>query len=101
MWCFSDVLKKTLPPDVFGDVLEKVKHLTNDASNDVSRPALIAAGHLMVMIIIQFDLHFEARTVPLISILETKDPGNHGPLILQPMFVGIFEQFVVLSELDN
>ena len=40
MRCFSDVLKKTLPPDVFGDVLEKVKHLTNDAFNDVSRPAL-------------------------------------------------------------
>ena len=37
---FSDVLKKTLPPDVFGDVLEEVKHLTNDASNHVSRPAL-------------------------------------------------------------
>ena len=28
MRCFSDVLKQTLPPDVFGDVLEKVKHLT-------------------------------------------------------------------------
>ena len=55
----------------------------------------------MVMIIIQFDLHFEAGTVPLIPILEIKDPGDHGPLILQPMFVGIFEQFVVLSELDN
>ena len=41
MQCFSDVLKKTLPPDVFGDVLEKVKHRTNDASNDVSRPALL------------------------------------------------------------
>ena len=41
MRCFSDVLKKTLPPDVFGDVLEKVKHRTNDASNDVSRPALV------------------------------------------------------------
>ena len=40
MQCFSDVLKKTLPPDVFGDVLEKVKHRTNDASNDVSPPAL-------------------------------------------------------------
>ena len=40
MRCFSDVLKKTLPCDVFGDVLEKVKHLTNDAFNDVSRPAL-------------------------------------------------------------
>ena len=40
MRCFSDVLKKTLPPDVFGDVLEKVRHLPNDASNDVSRPAL-------------------------------------------------------------
>ena len=49
----------------------------------------------MVMIIIQFDLHFEAGTVPLILILEIKDPGDHGPLILQPMFVGTFEQFVV------
>ena len=39
MRCFSDVLKKTLPCNVFGDVLEKVKHLTNDAFNDVSRPA--------------------------------------------------------------
>ena len=51
------------------------------------------------MIIIQFDLHFEAGTVPLIPILEIKYPGDHGPL--QPMFVGIFEQFIVLSELDN
>ena len=40
MLCFSDVLRKTLPCDVFGDVLEKVKHLTNDAFNDVSCPAL-------------------------------------------------------------
>ena len=55
----------------------------------------------MVMIIIQFDLHFEAETAPLIPILEIKDPSDHGPLILQPMFVGIFEQFVVLSELNN
>ena len=55
----------------------------------------------MVMIIIQFDLHFEARTVPLTPILEIKDPTDHGPLILQPMFVGIFEPFVALSELDN
>ena len=37
---FSDVLKKNIAPDVFGDVLEKVKHRTNDASNNVSRPAL-------------------------------------------------------------
>ena len=29
-----------MPCDVFGDVLEKVKHLTNDAFNDVSRPPL-------------------------------------------------------------
>ena len=40
MQCSSDVLKKTSPLDVFGDVSEKVKHLTNDASNDVSPPAL-------------------------------------------------------------
>ena len=41
MRCFSNVLrKKTLPPDVLGNVLEKVKHHTNDASNNVSRPAL-------------------------------------------------------------
>ena len=40
MGCSSDVLKKTSPLDVFGDVSEKVKHLTNDASNDVSPPAL-------------------------------------------------------------
>ena len=31
-----------------------------------------------------------------IPILEIKDPGDHGPLILQPMFVGTFEQFVVI-----
>ena len=42
MRCFSDVLKKTLPPYVFGDVLEKVKHRINNASNDVSRPALVS-----------------------------------------------------------
>ena len=36
-----------------------------------------------------------------IPILEIKDPTDHGPLILKPMFVGIFEQVVVLSELDN
>ena len=61
----------------------------------------IAAGHLMVMIKIQFDLHFKAKTAPLIPILEIKHPGDHGPLILQPMFVAIFEQFVDLTELDN
>ena len=55
----------------------------------------------MVMIIIQFDLHFEAGTVTLIPILEIKDPGDHDPLILQPMFVSTFEQFVDLSKLDN
>ena len=54
----------------------------------------IAAGHLMVMIIIQFDLHFEAGTVPFILMLEIKDPSNHGPLFLQLVF-GTFEQFVV------
>ena len=44
MRCSSDVLKKTSPLDVFGDVSEKVKHLTNDASNDVSPPALSNDG---------------------------------------------------------
>ena len=43
--CSSDVLKKTSPLDVFGDVSEKVKHLTNDASNDVSPPALPPPPH--------------------------------------------------------
>ena len=38
--CFwVDFLKLS---DVFGDIVEKVKHRTNDASNDVSRPALIS-----------------------------------------------------------
>ena len=37
MRCFEE----NIAPDVFGEVLEKVKHLTNDASNDVSRPALV------------------------------------------------------------
>ena len=32
MWCFEI--------NIAPDVLEKVKHRTNDASNDVSRPAL-------------------------------------------------------------
>ena len=42
--CFNDAMfwKKALPHDVFGYVLEKVKHRTNDALNDVSRPALDA-----------------------------------------------------------
>ena len=43
MRCSSDVLKKTSPLDVFGDVSGKVKHL-NDASNDVSPPALVIRG---------------------------------------------------------
>ena len=55
----------------------------------------------MVMIIIQFNLHFEAKTAPLITILEINDPGDLSHLIPQPMIVGIFEQYVVLSKLDN
>ena len=47
MRCFSEVLKKTSPLDVFGDVSEKVKHLTNDASNDVSPPALGVTPHIL------------------------------------------------------
>ena len=34
------MFRKNIAPDVFGNVLEKVKHRTNDASNNVSRPAL-------------------------------------------------------------
>ena len=45
MRCSSDVLKKTSPLDVFGDVSEKVKHLTND----VSPPALSLKGGYMVV----------------------------------------------------
>ena len=37
---FWRCFEKNIAPDVFGDVLEKVKHLTND----VSRPALLTAG---------------------------------------------------------
>ena len=44
MQYFRDVLRKTLPPDVFGDVLKKVKHLANDASNDVNRPPLLVTS---------------------------------------------------------
>ena len=40
------MFRKNIAPDVFGDVLEKVKHRTNDASNDVSPPALGGGGHL-------------------------------------------------------
>ena len=46
MRCFSDVFKKNIALRCFGNVLEKVKHLTNDASNDVSPPALGGGGHL-------------------------------------------------------
>ena len=42
-----------------------------------------------------FDLHFDTGTVPLIPILQIKDPNDHAPLILQPMFVGTFEKFLV------
>ena len=56
MRCSSDVLKKTSPLDVFGNVSEKVKHLTNDASNDVSPPALRQTlyiyGKLIVLIFV-------------------------------------------------
>ena len=37
---FWRCFEKNIAPDVFGEVLEKVKHLPHDASNDVSRPAL-------------------------------------------------------------
>ena len=39
--------------------------------------------------------------LPRASGLGKLTTGDHGPLILQLMFVGTFEQFVVLSELDN
>ena len=59
MRCSSDVLKKTSPLDVFGDVSEKVKHLTNDASNDVSRPALGRAQLYKVRLMLELDLEIE------------------------------------------
>ena len=34
-------LKKTLPSDVFDNVLQTAKHRTNDASKDVNHPPLL------------------------------------------------------------
>ena len=56
MRCSSDVLKKTSPLDVFGDVSEKVKHLTNDASNDVSPPALLVTSNKICAEIIKVEM---------------------------------------------
>ena len=43
MQYFRDVLRKTLPPDVFG-FKKKVKHIAKDASNDVNRPPLLVTS---------------------------------------------------------
>ena len=44
MACLRDILKKTLLPDVFGDVLKKAKHRANDASNEVNRQPLLVTS---------------------------------------------------------
>ena len=60
MLCLGDVLTKTLPYDVFHDVLEKpkhrasmfykkAKHRTNNASNGVNRPPLLAVSLYYLM----------------------------------------------------
>ena len=64
MRCSSDVLKKTSPLDVFGDVSEKVKHLTNDASNDVSPPALPHSGRGEDFLTGQPDFFTETAVTP-------------------------------------
>ena len=61
MGCFRDVLKKTSPLDVFGDVSEKVKHLTKDAFYDVSPPALARLhSDVLVPYNLALDLFFSA-----------------------------------------
>ena len=44
MACLRDILKETLPSDVFGDVLKKAKHRDSDASNEVNRPPLLVTS---------------------------------------------------------
>ena len=79
MRCSSDVLKKTSPLDVFGDVSEKVKHLTNDDSNDVSPPALVVClcneyiyCSCLLYIIVPFFLSRSPQG-PLLYIIYTAD----------------------------
>ena len=91
--CSSDVLKKTSPLDVFGDVSEKVKHLTNDASNDVSPPALLVG-------FVQFDLKLSHHTTTFRGLhlhfgMETFWPqvakGAKEPRQFVPVWMGHFE----------
>ena len=44
MQCFGDFFEKNIDVDVFDDVFQNAKHRANDASNDVNRPPLLAAG---------------------------------------------------------
>ena len=39
-------LKKTLPSDVFDNVLQTAKHRTNDASKDINHPPLLQHASL-------------------------------------------------------
>ena len=49
---FQQCFATNIAPRFFGDVLEKVKHRTNDASNDVSRPALKAGRNINKQVLI-------------------------------------------------
>ena len=48
MFCTMFFLK-TLSPYVFDDVLQKAKHRTNNASNGVNRPPLLAVSLYYLM----------------------------------------------------
>ena len=72
MRCSSDVLKKTSPLDVFGDVSEKVKHLTNDASNNVSPPALFGTSPVRYVLKIHFFIEFGLKMIQFKIQFKTK-----------------------------
>ena len=67
--------KKTLPPDVFGDVLEKVKHRTNDASNDVSRPALSKYMYAWIWLTFSSTLDFKIEAMWKEDSMRTETKG--------------------------
>ena len=76
-----DVFSKTLPPNVFDDVLQKAKHRTNDASNGVNRPPLLAVS-----------LHYLMTTQYTDIDNQCKYPMNNNKLILTDA-VPIMDEF--------